>query len=61
MVRKTFRTLETDIDAGTHDERLYNKAFDGFRAKLRNSLLPLIRHETPILASMQVFIEIKEQ
>ncbi|OAD03127.1 hypothetical protein MUCCIDRAFT_12518, partial [Mucor lusitanicus CBS 277.49] len=40
-------------DAGTHDDRLYNKAFEGFRASLRNTLIPLVRHETPILASMQ--------
>lgn len=54
MARKTFKTIEADVDAGTHDDRLYNKAFDGFRASLRNKLLPLVRHETPILASMQV-------
>ncbi|GAN01046.1 sphingosine-1-phosphate phosphohydrolase [Mucor ambiguus] len=53
MARKTFKTIEADVDAGTHDDRLYNKAFEGFRASLRNSLLPLVRHETPILASMQ--------
>lgn len=54
MARKTFKTIEADVDAGTHDDRLYNKAFEGFRASLRNTLLPLVRHETPILASMQV-------
>ncbi|KAG1124460.1 hypothetical protein G6F42_009601 [Rhizopus arrhizus] len=53
MARKTFKTIEADVDAGTHDDRLYNKAFEGFRASLRNTLLPLVRHETPILASMQ--------
>ncbi|CEP07772.1 hypothetical protein [Parasitella parasitica] len=53
MTRKTFKTIEADVDAGTHDDRLYNKAFEGFRASLRNTLLPLVRHETPILASMQ--------
>lgn len=54
MARKTFKTIEADVDAGTHDDRLYNKAFEGFRASLRNTLIPLVRHETPILASMQV-------
>lgn len=49
-----FKTIEADVDAGTHDDRLYNKAFEGFRASIRNLLLPLVRHETPILASMQV-------
>lgn len=54
MARKTFKTIEADVDAGTHDDRLYNKAFEGFRAAFRNRLLPLVRHETPILASFQV-------
>lgn len=54
MARKTFKTIEADVDAGTHDDRLYNKAFEGFRASLRSTLIPLVRHETPILASMQV-------
>lgn len=54
MARKTFKTIEVDVDAGTHDDRLYNKAFVGLRAALRNRLLPLVRHETPILASLQV-------
>lgn len=54
MARKTFKTIEADVDAGTHDDRLYDKAFVGFRAALRNRLLPLVRHETPILASLQV-------
>lgn len=54
MARKTFKTIEADVDAGTHDDRLYNKAFIGFRASLRNRLLPLVRHETPILAAFQV-------
>ncbi|GAA5806316.1 PAP2 superfamily-domain-containing protein [Helicostylum pulchrum] len=53
MARKTFKTIEVDVDAGTHDDRLYNKAFEGFRATLRNHLLPLVRRETPILASFQ--------
>ncbi|KAI9475710.1 MAG: PAP2 superfamily-domain-containing protein [Benjaminiella poitrasii] len=53
MAKKTFRKIETDVDAGTQDDRLYNKAFTGWRASLRNTLLPLVRHETPILASMQ--------
>lgn len=56
MARKTFKTIEADVDAGTHDDRLYNKAFEGFRASVRNRLLPLVRHETPILAAMQVII-----
>lgn len=55
MTRKAFRPIEVDVDAGTHDDRLYNTVFDGWRANLRNKLLPLVRHETPILASMQVF------
>jgi hypothetical protein len=54
MARKTFKTIEADVDAGTHDDRLYNKAFEGWRASLRNRLLPLVRHETPLLASLQV-------
>ncbi|KAI7900242.1 PAP2 superfamily-domain-containing protein [Cokeromyces recurvatus] len=53
MPRKTFRKIEADVDAGTQDERLYNKAFTGWRATLRNILLPIVRFETPILASMQ--------
>ncbi|KAI8996932.1 PAP2 superfamily-domain-containing protein [Pilobolus umbonatus] len=46
----------TEIDAGTQDERVYNKAFEGVRATLRGLLLPLIRLETPIIASMQKHI-----
>ncbi|OBZ88299.1 hypothetical protein A0J61_03654 [Choanephora cucurbitarum] len=53
MTRKTFKTIESNVDAGTHDDRLYNKAFEGWRASLRALLIPFIRHETPILASMQ--------
>ncbi|KAI8975316.1 phosphatidic acid phosphatase type 2/haloperoxidase [Mycotypha africana] len=53
MARKMFKTIEADVDAGTQDDRLYNKAFDKFRSSLRNTLLPLIRKETPILAAMQ--------
>lgn len=56
MARKTFKTIEADVDAGTHDDRLYNTAFEGWRASLRNRLLPLVRHETPLLASMQVTV-----
>ncbi|KAI8352896.1 PAP2 superfamily-domain-containing protein [Blakeslea trispora] len=53
MARKTFKTIESNVDAGTHDDRLYNKAFEGWRASLRALLIPIIRHETPILASLQ--------
>ncbi|CAO3656657.1 unnamed protein product [Mucor hiemalis] len=53
MARKTFKTIEANVNAGTHNDRLYNKAFEGFRATIRNWLLPLVRHETPILAAMQ--------
>ncbi|KAI8087592.1 PAP2 superfamily-domain-containing protein [Gilbertella persicaria] len=53
MARKTFKTIESNVDAGTHDDRLYNKAFEGWRASLRGLLIPLIRHETLILASLQ--------
>ncbi|KAG1456166.1 hypothetical protein G6F46_007768 [Rhizopus delemar] len=56
MTRKAFRPIEVDADAGTHDDRLYNTVFVGWRANLRNKLLPLVRYETPIIASLQKHI-----
>ncbi|KAG1308409.1 hypothetical protein G6F64_006062 [Rhizopus arrhizus] len=53
MTRKAFRPIEVGADAGTHDDRLYNTVFVGWRANLRNKLLPFVRYETPIIASLQ--------
>ena len=59
MTRKAFRPIEVGADAGTHDDRLYNTVFVGWRANLRNKLLPFVRYETPIIASLQVLIKEK--
>ncbi|KAG0745816.1 hypothetical protein G6F57_001081 [Rhizopus arrhizus] len=56
MIKREFRPAEVDIDVGTYDDSFYNTAFKGWRANLRNKLLPFIRRETPILASMQKHI-----
>lgn len=54
MGKKVFKPAVSDIDAGTHHERLYDKALHPWRAKLRRWLIPLVRAETPHLATMQV-------
>jgi hypothetical protein len=54
MARKVFKTISDDVDAGLHDDRLYDKALHPWRAKLRRIMLPLIRTETPYLAAFQV-------
>lgn len=56
MGKKVFKPAVSDIDAGTHHERLYDKALHPWRAKLRRSLIPLVRAETPHLATMQVSV-----
>ncbi|KAI9489776.1 phosphatidic acid phosphatase type 2/haloperoxidase [Zychaea mexicana] len=53
MGRVVFKTVEADIDAGTHDERLYDKALNSWRSKLRRWLIPLVRAETPYIAKLQ--------
>ncbi|KAI9268208.1 phosphatidic acid phosphatase type 2/haloperoxidase [Phascolomyces articulosus] len=53
MGRVVFKTVEADIDAGTHDERLYDKALNPWRSKLRRWLIPLVRAETPYIAKLQ--------
>ncbi|KAJ2965011.1 hypothetical protein NQZ79_g162 [Umbelopsis isabellina] len=53
MARKVFKTISDDVDAGLHDDRLYDKALHPWRAKLRRIMLPLIRTETPYLAAFQ--------
>ena len=54
MGRVVFKTVESDIDAGTHDERLYDKALHPWRSKLRRWVTPLVRAETPYIAKLQV-------
>ncbi|KAI9288023.1 phosphatidic acid phosphatase type 2/haloperoxidase [Umbelopsis sp. AD052] len=53
MPKKVFKTISDDIDAGLHDDRLYDKALHPWRAKLRRIMLPLIRMETPYIAAFQ--------
>ncbi|KAI8379369.1 phosphatidic acid phosphatase type 2/haloperoxidase [Radiomyces spectabilis] len=53
MPKKVVKSRASDVDAGTHDDRLYDKAFHPWRAKLRKMLLPIVRSETPWLAAMQ--------
>lgn len=56
MPRKVLKTLPLDepIDAGAHDDHLYDKALHPGRAFLRRILLPIIRGETDMLAAFQV-------
>lgn len=54
MARKIFKTIDVDVDAGTHDDRLYSAALHPWRSWLRKTMLPLVRQETPWLAAMQV-------
>lgn len=54
MGRKVFKPIDCDADAGTHDERVYDKALHPWRAKLRRMLLPIVRRETPYIAKLQV-------
>jgi hypothetical protein len=54
MPKKVFKTISDDIDAGLHDDRLYDKALHPWRARLRRIMLPLIRMETPYIAAFQV-------
>ncbi|KAG0176702.1 hypothetical protein DFQ28_006934 [Apophysomyces sp. BC1034] len=56
MGKKIFKTIASDVDAGTHDDRIYDKALHPLRAKMRKSLLPYVRQETPVLAKMQKLI-----
>ncbi|KAG0166902.1 hypothetical protein DFQ30_006616 [Apophysomyces sp. BC1015] len=56
MGKKIFKTIASDVDAGTHDDRIYDKALHPLRAKMRKSLLPYVRQETPVLAKMQDFM-----
>lgn len=56
MVKKLIKPVNAEVDAGTHDERLYDKALHPLRARLRRLLLPLVRKETPYLAKLQVEI-----
>ncbi|KAI9320203.1 PAP2 superfamily-domain-containing protein [Dichotomocladium elegans] len=56
MGRKVFKPVASDADAGTHDERLYDKALHPLRAKIRRKLIPLVRHETPYIAKLQHLI-----
>ncbi|KAL1936775.1 hypothetical protein VTP01DRAFT_909 [Rhizomucor pusillus] len=53
MGRKVFKPIDCDADAGTHDERVYDKALHPWRAKLRRMLLPIVRRETPYIAKLQ--------
>ncbi|ORX53135.1 hypothetical protein DM01DRAFT_1306149 [Hesseltinella vesiculosa] len=53
MTRKVFRTVDVDIDAGTHEERVYAAALHPWRSYLRSLMLPLVRRETPLIAAMQ--------
>ncbi|KAI8070471.1 PAP2 superfamily-domain-containing protein [Gongronella butleri] len=53
MARKVFRTVDVDIDAGTHEEKVYAAALHPWRSHLRSLMLPLVRRETPVLAAMQ--------
>ncbi|KAH8550128.1 PAP2 domain protein [Umbelopsis sp. PMI_123] len=53
MPKKVFKTISDDIDAGLHDDRLYDKALHPWRARLRRLMLPLIRTETPYIAAFQ--------
>jgi hypothetical protein len=55
MPKKVFKTISDDIDAGLHDDRLYDKALHPWRARLRRLMLPLIRTETPYIAAFQVY------
>jgi hypothetical protein len=54
MPKKVFKAISDDVDAGLHDDRLYDKALHPWRARLRRIMLPLIRTETPYLAAFQV-------
>ncbi|KAI9269339.1 phosphatidic acid phosphatase type 2/haloperoxidase [Sporodiniella umbellata] len=56
MKRKEFGAIKADIDAGTHNDDVYDNAFSSWRVYLRNKLLPIIRYETPFLAIMQKHI-----
>ncbi|KAL0076897.1 phosphatidic acid phosphatase type 2/haloperoxidase [Phycomyces blakesleeanus] len=49
---KTSKSIDS-VDAGTLDGKLYDRALDPLRAKMRRALLPLVRAETPVLAAIQ--------
>ncbi|KAI8138527.1 PAP2 superfamily-domain-containing protein [Fennellomyces sp. T-0311] len=51
--RVVFKPVASDVDAGTHDERLYDKALHPWRSKIRRWLIPLVRAETPYIAKLQ--------
>ncbi|CAO3650048.1 unnamed protein product [Cunninghamella echinulata] len=53
MARKIFKTIDVDIDAGTHNDKLYTAALHPWRSWLRRQMLPLVRKETPWIAAMQ--------
>ncbi|CAO3664026.1 unnamed protein product [Umbelopsis vinacea] len=53
MPKKVFKAISDNVNAGLHDDRLYDKALHPWRARLRRTMLPLIRTETPYLAAFQ--------